>query len=386
MENQPYKVLISVLGRFHAFDLAKQLNRHELLYKINTSLPKFKVQEWDISADKIHSNLYIELIRRYSPNGWKKKAADWAYKAQAISNKKLLKNADIFIGWSGSSLEALLEAKKMGKLTILERGSTHYNYQMHILKEEYALYGKQFEPNFQTWQRELQEYELADYISIPSTFVKNTFIEHGVPEEKLLVNPYGVDLTHFKKIEKKDQVFRIITSGNLSIQKGTKYLLEAFDQLNLDNAEIWHLGSINDDMKEWLSQYKNPNVHFLGHKPQNELYQYYSQGSVFVLMSVQEGLAMVQPQAMACGLPLIISTNTGGSDLISEQGKEGYVISIRDVERLKQVLMELYNNTDKLAQMSQYAQKCVENGFTWDDYGDRYIKYLNQIWNNARGL
>lgn len=385
MKNQPYKVLISVLGRFHAFDLAKQLNQNELLYKINTSFPKFKVQEWDISANKIHSNLYIEFIRRYSPNRLKKKAVDWAFRAQAISNKKLLKNADIFIGWSGSSLEALQEAKKLGKLTILERGSSHYNYQMKILKDEYALYGKNFKPNQITWQRELQEYELADYISIPSTFVKNTFIEYGISEEKLLVNPYGVDLSHFKKIEKKDQIFRIITSGNLSIQKGTKYLLEAFDQLNLDNAEIWHLGSINDDMKEWLSLYKNPNVYFLGHKPQNELYQYYSQGSVFVLMSVQEGLAMVQPQAMACGLPLIISTNTGGSDLISEQGKEGYVIPIRDVEKLKEVLLDLYNNPKKLAKMSQDTQKRVEKGFTWDDYGDRYVKYLNQIWNNERG-
>lgn len=379
MKNQPYKVLISVLGRFHAFDLAKQLNKNDFLYKINTSFPRFKVQEWDISADKIHSNVYIELIRRYSPNEWKKKAADWAYRAQAVSNKKLLNKADIFIGWSGSSLEALQEAKKLGKLTILERGSTHYNYQMHILKEEYTLYGKQFEPNFQTWRRELQEYELADYISIPSTFVKNTFIEHGVPEEKLLVNPYGVDLSHFRKVDKNDNIFRIITSGNLSVRKGTRYLLEAFDQLNLDNAEIWHIGSIHDDMKEWINNYKNKNVHFLGHKPQNELYQFYSQGAVFVLMSLEEGLAMVQPQAMACGLPLIISTNTGGSDLISEQGKEGYVIPIRDVEKLKEVLLELYNNPKKLAKMSQDAQKRVEKGFTWDDYGDRYVSALKNI-------
>lgn len=379
MKNKPYQVLISVSGRFHAFDLAKQLDRYNLLYKINTTYPAFKVQEWGISKGKIHSNLYIELINRLIPKKFKKTAENFIGSMQAISNKRFINQSDVFIGWSGSSLEALLEAKKMGKLTILERGSTHYNYQVNILKEEYALYGKKFEPNFQTWQRELQEYDLADYISIPSTFVKNTFIEQGVPEEKLIVNPYGVDLTNFKRIDKKDQVFRIITSGNLSIQKGTKYLLEAFDQLNLDNAEIWHLGSINDDMKEWLSQYKNPNVHFLGHKPQNELYRYYSQGSVFVLMSVQEGLAMVQPQAMACGLPLIISTNTGGSDLISEQGKEGYVIPIRDVEKLKEVLLELYKSPEKLVKMSQDVQKRVEKGFTWDDYGKRYADFINNI-------
>ncbi|KAA8732061.1 glycosyltransferase family 4 protein [Acinetobacter qingfengensis] len=373
------KILISVLGRFHAFDLAKQLNKHNVLYKINTTFPKFKVQKWGIEKNKIQSNLFIELIRRYAPKFMKKNITNWAYHAQAVSNINLLKHVDVYIGWSGSSLEALIEAKKNGKITIVERGSSHYSYQMNILQEEYAIYGTSFAPNKKVWQRELKEYELADYISIPSTFVKNTFLQYGVPEEKLLLNPYGVDLTHFRKVEKKDKVFRIITSGNLSIRKGTRYLLEAFDQLMLDNAEIWHIGSIHDDMKEWLSHYKNTNVYFLGHKPQNDLYQYYSQGSVFVLMSLEEGMAMVQPQAMACGLPLVISTNTGGSDLISEQGREGYVIPIRDVEKLKSVLLELYYNPKKLVEMSRNAQKRVEKGFTWNDYGDRYIRNLNEI-------
>lgn len=373
------KILVSVLGRFHAFDLAQQLNKAELLYKLNTSFPKFKVKEWGIDSAKVNSNLYIELFRRYAPQSLKQKISNWSYKAQAKSNIKLLKNSDIYIGWSGSSLEALQEAKKLNKVTVLERGSSHYSYQMEILKEEYSYYNKKFIPNDVVWQRELKEYELADFISIPSTFVKNTFLQYGIPEKKLLVNPYGVDLSSFRKVEKNDNVFRIITSGNLSIRKGSRYLLEAFDELKLDRAEIWHIGSINPDMKEWLTRYKNKNVHFLGHKPQNELYQYYSQGSVFVLMSLEEGMAMVQPQAMACGLPLIVSTNTGGSDLISEQGKEGYIIPIRDVEKLKEVLLDLYNNPDKLLKMSYDAQKRVKNGFTWDDYGDRYILALENI-------
>lgn len=374
------KVLISVVGRFHAFDLAKELKKHNVLYKLNTTLPKFKAREWGLNNTEIKSNIFWEVVRRYLNKYISKSFIEKkTFVTQAKSNISLLKNTDIFIGWSGSSLEALHEAKKLNKITILERGSSHYSYQMKILEEEYALYGKKFIPNHWVWERELKEYELVDYISIPSTFVKNTFIENGVPEYKLLVNPYGVDLSNFKKTEKKDNVFRIITSGNLSIRKGTKYLLEAFDQLNLPNAEIWHLGSINKDMEDWLSKYNNPNVHFLGHKPQKELYKYYSQGSIFCLMSLEEGLAMVQPQAMACGLPLIISTNTGGSDLISQQGKEGYVIEIRDVEKLKNILEDLYNNPKALSEMSQFAIERVKNGFTWEDYGNRYIDHLKNL-------
>lgn len=374
------KVVISVVGKFHAFDLAKQLDKHGFLSKLNTTYPYFIVKKWHINKEKVQSNIGLEVVNRYL---YKIIGAQLTkkivYKAQALSNKSNINSADIFISWSGASLELIHLAKKKGKKVIVERGSSHYSYQMAILAEEYELYGITHQVDNFVLERELKEYELADYISIPSTFVKNTFLQYGIPEEKLLVNPYGVDLSHFRKVEKKDNIFRIITSGNLSIRKGTRYLLEAFDQLNLPNAEIWHLGSINNDIKEWLSGYKNTNVHFLGHKPQNELYQYYSQGSVFVLMSLEEGMAMVQPQAMACGLPLIISTNTGGSDLISEQGKEGYIIPIRDVERLKEILLELYNNPEKLAKMSQDAQKRVEKGFTWDDYGDRYVFALKNI-------
>ncbi len=374
------KVVISVVGRFHAFDLAKQLDKHGFLSKLNTTYPYFAVKKWNINKEKVESNIGLEILNRYL---YKIIGAQVTkrivYKAQALSNKSYINSADVFISWSGASLELIHLAKKQNKKVIVERGSSHYSYQMAILAEEYGLYGITHQVDNFVLERELKEYELADYISIPSTFVKNTFLQYGVPEQKLLVNPYGVDLSHFRKVEKRDKIFRIITSGNLSIRKGTRYLLEAFDQLNLPNAEIWHIGSIHDDIKEWLSSYKNTNVHFLGHKPQNELYQYYSQGSVFVLMSLEEGMAMVQPQAMACGLPLIISTNTGGSDLISEQGKEGYVIPIRDVEKLKEVLLDLYNNPKKLAQMSQDAQKRVEKGFTWDDYGDRYVSTLKRI-------
>lgn len=374
------KVVVSVVARFHAFDLAKQLDKHGLLLKLNTTYPYFIVKKWKLTKSKVDSNIVLELINRY---GHKiiggKLTRRIVYRAQSLSNKKYIDQADVFISWSGSSLELIHLAKEKGKKVIVERGSSHYSYQMAILAEEYGLYGITHQVDNFVLERELKEYELADYISIPSTFVKNTFLQYGVPEQKLLVNPYGVDLIHFRKVEKRDKIFRIITSGNLSIRKGTRYLLEAFDQLNLPNAEIWHIGSIHDDIKEWLSSYKNTNVHFLGHKPQNDLYQYYSQGSVFVLMSLEEGMAMVQPQAMACGLPLIISTNTGGSDLISEQGKEGYVIPIRDVEKLKEVLLDLYNNPKKLAQMSQDAQKRVEKGFTWDDYGDRYVSALKRI-------
>ena len=379
------KVNISVVGRFHAFDLAKQLQKHSVLNKIITTYPKRITQKWGIEKSKIKSNLILELLLRFVKPKLNKKYKDWLNNIiminQAKSNLSFLPKIDVLIGWSGSSLEAFqeIERKKYNVVKILERGSSHYNYQMKVLSEEYEKYNISFQSDHKVWKRELLEYELADYISIPSKYVKRTFLENGVPENKLLVNPYGVDLSNFKQINKKDNIFRVIYAGGFTIRKGVEYLLKAFYELDLPNSELVHLGSLSKETEIIRKKYTKNNIKYLGHQPQNELYKHYSQGSVFVIMSIEEGLAMVQPQAMACGLPLICTTNTGGEDLISEQGKEGFVINIRDVEALKEKLKYLYENPKKCYEMGQNAKDRVESGFSWDDYGLRYSTNLLKV-------
>ncbi len=384
------KVNISLLGRFHAFDLAFQLQKKNILHVLNTTYPANIVRRWGIDKKFIRTNNFIfEIIIRFNIKykWFENKKIDAIFKKrQAKSNFKYLDQCDIFIGWSGCSLEAIIEAKKKGKTTILERGSSHYNFQMAMNCSEFKEIGKVYEPDYATWQRELLEYELVDYISIPSSFVKRTFIEQGISESKLLLNPYGVNLEAFKQVEKKDTVFRVLYVGKLSFRKGSHYLLRAFSELNLPNTELCHIGTISQEMESIVKKYSNNNILYLGSKPQNELYKSYSQGSVFVLLSLEEGLAMVQPQAMACGLPLICTTNTGGEDLISKNGEEGFVIPIRDVEALKEKLLYLYNNPVVCKEMGEKAKRRVENSFSWDDYGDRYHKNLERIMNTNKNI
>jgi glycosyltransferase involved in cell wall biosynthesis len=380
------KVNISVVGRFHAFDLAKQLQRNNVLNLLNTTYPKFIVKRWGIDKAKIRSNYFLEFLNRfvykYVPTFLKSKINIYVKIKQAKSNIKDLKSTDILIGWSGSSLEAFVEAKKNKKIiTVLERGSSHFTYQMNILEEEYSKFGKSFNPDYKTWQRELLEYELADYISIPSSFVERTFLEYGFSKSKLLLNPYGVDLSAFKQIKKQDDVFRVVCAGSFTLQKGVQYLLKAFYELNLPNSELIHLGKVNDETNELINKYSCDKIKFMGHQEQSSLYKFYSQGSVFAMMSIQDGFGMVLTQAMACGLPIITSSNTGGEDLITENGKEGFVIPIRNVESLKEKLLFLYENPEKTKKMGEAAKNRVAKGFSWDDYGDRYISNLNKIQN-----
>jgi glycosyltransferase involved in cell wall biosynthesis len=379
------KININVNGRFHAFNLAYQLKKKGLLNKLITTYPKFKVNEWKLEYEYIISELFLEFLKRYGTRVFSEKFINlFVSKYHAKNCAKYVDQADIIIGWSGSSLETIIEAKKKGKIFILERGSSHYSYQMTILKEEYEKYGLNYNPNFFMWQRELLEYELSDYISIPSSFVKKTFLEKGISEKKLLVNPYGVDLKEFKQIPKEDKIFRVIFCGTLSIRKGSHYLLQAFYELDLPNSELWHIGSIKEEMKTFIKKYQSDKIIYKGHYPQNRLYKLYSQGNVFCIPSLEEGMAMVQLQAMACGLPLICTTNTGGGDLITKDGEEGFVIPIRDIEALKEKILYLYENQDICYEMGQKAKKRVSNGFTWEDYGNRYYDNLKRIYDNKK--
>ena len=388
-----FKVNVAVIGRFHAFNLAMQLQKHNVLNKLITTYPKFFTKKFGINNNAVVNELSLELLNRLQQKFISKiplinNNINFGYfinKNHAKNSSRFLRECDVFIGFSGSSLETIIEAKRLGKITILERGSSHYNYQMKILQEEYLKFNIPFFPDYSHWQRELLEYELSDYISIPSSFVLKTFLKEGISKEKILLNPYGVNLSEFAQIPKNDDIFRIIYAGSLSIRKGSYYLLEAFNELNLPKSELWHIGTINNEILPLLNKYNNNyKIKFLGHKPQKELYRYYSQSSIFVITSIEEGLAMVIAQALSCGLPCVVSENTGAGDII-ENGYNGYVIPIRNIKLLKEKILLLYEDKDKLENMSKNAVDSISKmKLTWDDYGDRYIENLERIMENKK--
>ncbi|MDP2045740.1 MAG: glycosyltransferase family 4 protein [Deltaproteobacteria bacterium] len=252
-------------------------------------------------------------------------------------------------------------------------------YQRKILEEEYRQFGlKKAVVHPQVVERELTEYQEADYIAIPSQFVKETFLHQGISEERLIHVPFGVDLTHFYPAPKHDNVFRIIHCGNISLRKGVHYLLEAFAELNLPQAELWLIGNMTDEIKPFLRKWGSPAIRHRGPFPERELHTYYSQGSVFCLASIEEGLAMVQAQAMACGLPVICTTNTGGADLVRE-GRDGFILPIRDVDAIKEKILYFYENPEAARNMGESARLRVQAGFSWSDYGHNMIAAYQKI-------
>ena len=382
------KVTILVSGRFHAFNLAEELHKKNILHLLVTSYPKFLISNYLIPSRKIITIFSKELIERTMAklNMFKLFRHLYYYinsYFDFLASKKIdYKQSDIIIGWAGACKTTFLKAKKYNQcLKILERGSSHIEYQNNILLEEYKLLGlSTMGISSKLIKRELEEYSLADYISVPSTFSKNSFLKMGTDPKKIIQIPYGVNLNDFKPGQKSDKIFRIISTGSVSVRKGNIYLLKAFSELNLKNSELIFVGPIDHEMKIVIKAFANENkIKFLGQKPQKFLRTYYINSSIFVINSIEEGLAMVQAQAMACGLPVICTTNSGGEDIV-DHNKNGFVCPIRDIQELKKRILFFYENSKYLDEFSRSALIKARNFLSWENYGSKIVeKYKSLI-------
>ena len=382
------KVGIAVQSRFHAFDLARELQKQGALQKLISAYPYFKASEFGIARSCYRSLILTEIparLGRRMPASIKKRFdfASWSQHAfDRLVAQSMADDLDVFVGWSGSCLESFFAAKARGAVTVIERGSSHIEVQYEILKKEYTDRGVPFKHFPQRIiDREKAGYEAADYIGVPSEFVKRSFLSKGFPEEKLLLNPYGVSLEDFSPslTAQNDDVFRFIFCGGVSLRKGIPYLLEAFHGLQLPKAELMLVGHLADEIRPFLEKYENtPGLRVMGAFPQKELSKIYGQADVFVLPSLEEGLAMVQPQAMACALPVIHTFSTGGSNIVRD-GVDGFCIKEGDVSSLQEKMLWCYENREATRQMGLNAAQQVESQFSWESYGRRAYQLYDGI-------
>lgn len=378
-------VTVSANGRFWAFELAAQLHRRGHLRRLVTSYPRFVADRYNVPVDRVKSIVVHEVATR----AWGRTPARLrlALNAQPafsesfdrVAARYIPNDTQIFVGWSGVSERGLARSRGLGAVTVLERGSTHIEVQRDILREEYARWGSRGElPHPRIVEKELREYQTADYIVVPSEFVRLSFLRKGVDPSKMLRIPFGVDVVDFAPPpERQRDVFRLIYAGSMSLRKGLPYLLQAFSELRLPRAELWLVGRCLPEIEPFLRRYEGSFRHIPA-VPQRELPGLYAQCSAFILCSLEEGFALVLPQAMASGLPVVCTENTGAKDVVQD-GREGFILPIRDVSALKERIQYLYEHPEEREEMGRAARRAVKSGLTWNDYGDRVAAAYENI-------
>jgi starch synthase len=389
------KVTIVVPGRWHAFDLARELEGQGALHRLITNYPRSRTRLWKIPDEKVVSRPFTALLTRLA---WKLGGEHLAMRSQYMINNIFAQQAagnigapDVIHAWSAAAEPSLQAAKARGIQCVLERSSSHMLEQCRLLRSEYNALGLRWvETPKETVDRELREYQIADCIFVPSKFVRQSFEAARYPVDRLFVNGFGVDLSLFRPGKKQDEKFRVIYVGSLSIRKGVHHLVKAFKLANIEKSELLLVGGKSDESEQLIGS-PDPRICVVGHVPQRELPSYYHKASVFVMASIEEGQAMVQAQALACGLPLICTSSTGGEDLLAlnstannvvagmQEFAAGIVVNPGDATLLAAALRRIAGEPSLLASMRLNAAELARRDLTWHRYAVANLRKYDEL-------
>jgi glycosyltransferase involved in cell wall biosynthesis len=289
---------------------------------------------------------------------------------------------------SGCCLQAARKARRLGAVTIVESGSTHTDFQHRVVAEEYVLNGMR-RPLFPDAYRDRvrREFEEADFIQIPSEFVKKTYLEAGISEKKLLKATYGADVEKFKPRLESDiaPLFRAICPSGVNLRKGARLLADAWRKLGWkpSEAELHWIGWPEHPDVRHLFRDPLPGAVWHGWMPHNNLCDLYRSCDALVLPSFEEGLARVLIEGAASGLALIATPNTGVEDFFTPENHEGWLIGAGSVDALCSALEEAKSNRQRTFQIGQRAALRARQRFSWDDYGRQVRVNFSQALRNS---
>ena len=302
-----------------------------------------------------------------------------------IISSRQLKGTSAIYAYTGSSLTLFEYGKSSGRFCICEQMIAPISeLQQQLSIEARSWPGWQQHPSLYWLNNmmaitESQEWELADIILAPSTYVKTTLIAAGVNEQKIVLLPYGISLENFRSRESSynnSRPLRILFVGTVNLRKGVPYLLEALQRLKLGAAEARLVGKVKIE-SEKLKPYMGKAT-FLGHISRQDVLEQYAWADVLVMPSVSEGSATVTYEALASGLPLIVTWNSGAW---VKEGYNGFVIPVRDSQALAERLQQLCQNPNLVHEMSRAAAASATH-FSWAAYERRLLKVVDALHKN----
>ncbi|GAK58414.1 glycosyl transferase [Candidatus Vecturithrix granuli] len=367
----------------HAYHLIQGLERHHLLLRGFV----MQVRKNGNALPSIHATYFIEKmayrLARYTginqyvlrDNGF-----DWWVARQ-------LHAATIFYGWTHHALWSLKKAKKLKMLTVLERANAHPLTYSRLLEAEYRKYGLTDRPYHPLiLKKHLQELEVADYIAVTSQFTKQSLLEHGIDEQRILLTPLGVDVEHFTpdmpaklQFRGTDETFRVLYVGQLCLRKGVQYLLEAWHTLQLKYAKLVLVGDLLPEFKNILHDAlacdQGRTIRVAAHV--DDPVALYQQASVCILPTLEDGFGLVVLEAMACGVPVIITEHTGAKDCV-RHGLDGFIIPPYCSESIAETLTYCYDHREQLHTMGVQARQQACH-FPWRCYQDGIAHHLHAI-------
>lgn len=213
-----------------------------------------------------------------------------------------------------------------------------------------------------------------EILFVPSSIIYRNCVNEGWPKDQIHILPHGTDINYFqpRKIENEHEQIKILFAGNGATRKGLPYLLKALEMLQQRNYNV-HLTIVSHNVEG----IKIPRIDIFEDISDDQLLGLYQTHDIFVLPSLLDGWGLTASEAMACGLPVIVSNATGISDII-KSGKNGYIVEPKNHQDIYNKLLILINNRHLRQKIGENARQTIKN-FTWDKIGNIFLSLLNKI-------
>ena len=306
-------------------------------------------------------------------------------------SKHLTSDLDAFYGFLTASQLTFRRARSLGLQRILDMPIAHWGVGRGIMHEEKQLWGvtSKYRDGY-SWDPERYDVDMdeevssADLIVAGSEFVRESLVLAGVDRNKVLLNPYGVDLAlfppksadtsyHAEKGRDPRRRFRIVSVGSINLRKGSVYLLDAARTLG-PSVEVAFAGRL--DLPQTLVREKwSDNVKHIPHVPFYDIPRLLRWADAFVFPTLLEGSSLASYEALASGVPVVTTPNCGS---VVRDNVDGIEIPIRSPAAIVGAIERLRDDGGLWCRLSLSARERAKE-FTWAAHGNRLVARLRLL-------
>lgn len=328
------------------------------------------------TAEFVLNGLFI-LCRMFSIPRYHMAVIGW--KLFGFCSRRHLKGGEVFHVRSGAGQGGTIRtARRKGMRVLVDHSIAHPAFMGEALRDDYHRHNQVFWMGQDNpfWRLVLKDCEEADLLLVNSAFVKDTFIKAGYPEEKIRVVYKGVRRDFFGlkchyRTDRcdKQKPLRLLFTGGFGIRKGAEYLLAALRILLARdmNVVLTVVGSYGGEAKSMLAENAVDPAYLklVGHVPQDDLKSYLADADLYVFPSLAEGCASSGMEAMAAGLCVVTTVESG---LPVCEGETGYLVPAKNALALADRIEWLAEHPQDVERAGRAASRLIQEQFTWEHY------------------
>jgi glycosyltransferase involved in cell wall biosynthesis len=289
----------------------------------------------------------------------------------------------VFIGRAVSSELSFQVVKKYGGRCVLHSQWMHPVKHTRMLEDAFSDAGNSYRPiPAERIQKQLREIELCDKVWCISKLVFDSYLENGVPREKLFLSPLGVDISYFKpkEIASKGSSGHLVILfvGNINIEKGIHILIEAILVSGISKCKLILNGAVADYFKSTLDRMLE-SLNSVGVDVSigsGDPLENFQKADIFILPSLHESFGLVVLEAMACGLPVIVTDQVGASDHVLD-GENGFIVPAASAEALVGKIRFLNFNRDQCLKFGEKSRD-LSKSLSWSSVARLFVSEIEK--------